>query len=159
MTPSPADPARRRTLMLTLGLGGLVVLLLAAVALGYWWGQRAQSVAPPSGRATSPVAPAPVTTPVTANPGTLAPPVTTAIAGPALAPVPVSPPAAATGPALPSDPASAQEELDRQHDEQARLQSQKQLLAAQVQGSQQLIDLKARQIAALEQQLAEPEPQ
>lgn len=166
-TTSP-DPERKKTLLVGMGLGALLVLvLLAAVGLGYWLGQQ-KPVAPAApSRSAVPARPAPAALqPLNVPAAAPAQPPVAAPLTPALPPTPVpatpmaAPAAEPVAQGLPTDAATAQEELDRHRDDQARLQQQKQLLQAQLQGSRQIIDLKARQIAALEQQLAStPESQ
>jgi hypothetical protein len=117
-----------------------MLLLVVAVLVGYWLGRQDQpraSLTPPPSTVVTPTTPAShialqpiITDPVVADPVTAAP--------------------------LPADTALAGEELDVHTDEQTRLAQQKQSLNQQLSESDQLIQLKAQQIAALEAQLNTP---
>jgi hypothetical protein len=145
-TPDTSSTASNTRPLLWAGLGGAaaMLLLVVAVLVGYWLGRQDQPNISPT--TTTASTQATQTTP------------TRSIALQPIITDPVVAEPVITAP-LPADTALAGEELDVHTDEQTRLSQQKQSLDQQLSDSEQLIKLKAEQIAALEAQLnAAPAP-
>ncbi|MEY4515887.1 MAG: hypothetical protein RL180_233 [Pseudomonadota bacterium] len=142
-TPDTSSSVSNARPLLWAGLVGAaaMLLLVVAVLVGYWLGRQDQPNISPATTAAS-------TQATQANP-------TRSIALQPIITDPVVAEPVITAP-LPADTALAGEELDVHTDEQTRLAQQKQSLDQQLSDSEQLIQLKAQQIAALEAQLNAP---
>lgn len=142
-TPDTSSSVSNARPLLWAGLVGAaaMLLLVVAVLVGYWLGRQDQPNISPTTTTAS-------TQATQANP-------TRSIALQPIITDPVVAEPVITAP-LPADTALAGEELDVHTDEQTRLAQQKQSLDQQLSDSEQLIQLKAQQIAALEAQLNTP---